>query len=470
MTLLRDAGLSADRAALDHLYTGWARTISQAAAEGRRLRIRGNGTKDSLLGGNRATPEARVLDTTPALGILDYQPTELFITATAGTPLVWVEAELARQGQCLAFEPPRLGPLTLPPEPTVQEDGSVRPVRSHEWPTAAVGMDTVGGTVAMGLSGPARPHSGPLRDHVLGMTWINGRGQMLRSGGTVIKNVAGYDLSRLMSGSLGALGLICDVTFKVMPLPTATATLRFDLNQDQALAAMNRWAGSPWPITATAWFGGTLAVRLAGARPVVRHAVQHLGGELLEQGHTGEGIDPTTAHDFWMGLRDVRDEFFRQAHAVSQFDAAVLKRIQNGTALPPEHRPTTGAEEATNSEAAPGPQQAYMAAVHRLEKGRHHRLWRLSLPSTTPALPLPGETLIEWQGAQRWLLSAEAPSRVREVLRSVGGHAQLMHSLAQDPTPVHDATSPAVATINRRIKQACDPHDVFDCARWMGAW
>ncbi|MEJ7137719.1 FAD-binding protein [Amphibiibacter pelophylacis] len=460
MTLLRDAGLVADRAALDDLYTGWSRTIRQAAAEGRRLRLRGRGTKDSLLGGHRATPDARVLDATAALGLIDYQPSELFVTVAAGTPLVWVEAELARHGQALAFEPPRLGPLTLPPQPGQLDDGTPRPVRVHEWHAATAGLDTVGGTVAMGWSGPARPHSGPLRDHVLGMTWINGRGQLLRSGGTVIKNVAGYDLSRLMAGSMGALGLICEVTLKVMPLPAATATLRFDINQDQALAAMNRWAGQPWPITGTAWFDGTLAIRLAGARPVVRHAVQHLGGELLELGHPGEGIDPGTAHDFWMGLRDVRDGFFAQAHAVSQFDAAVLKRIHQGTARP----------EASPDETVSAQQQDYLAAVHRLEKGRHHRLWRLSLPSTTPALPLPGNTLIEWQGALRWLLSDELPARVREVLRSVGGHAQVLHTQSQDSTPAHDATDPAVATIHRRIKQACDPHDVFDTARWTGAW
>ncbi len=162
------------------------------------------------------------------------------VTVRAGTRLADLEAVLQEHGQCLPFEPPRF---------------------------AAGG--TVGGMVAAGLSGPARATSGSVRDHVLGVTLLNGRGEILTFGGQVAKNVAGYDVSRLMAGSLGILGVICEVSLKVLPISTATATLCFECDAAEALAKFREWAAQPLAINATAWHDGLLHVRLAGARAAV---------------------------------------------------------------------------------------------------------------------------------------------------------------------------------------------------------
>ncbi|HEX4510558.1 MAG TPA: FAD-binding protein, partial [Burkholderiaceae bacterium] len=180
-----------------------AECIRAAAAAGGRLRVRGAGTKDPLAG----PCDAQWLDLRGHAGIVDYEPSELFATVRAGTPLAELEAALAAGGQCLPFEPPRL--------------------------TGAQGVrgGTVGGMVAAGLAGPARAAVGGVRDFVLGALVLDGRGELLRFGGEVMKNVAGYDVSRLLAGSWGALGAICEVSLKVLPVPPATLTLRFDMDQ-----------------------------------------------------------------------------------------------------------------------------------------------------------------------------------------------------------------------------------------------
>lgn len=241
--------------------------IQQAVARRRPVRIRGSGSKD-FYGG---MPKGEVLDTTAYRGIVDYAPEELVLTARAGTPLKEIEAALAERGQMLPFEPPHFGPHA-----------------------------TLGGCVATGLSGPRRASLGAVRDFVLGVQILDGQGEPLRFGGQVMKNVAGYDVSRLMAGSLGTLGLILEVSLKVLPKPKSEATLQFELNETQALEKMNRWAGEPLPISATCYHDHVLTIRLSGAQSAVRAAHAKLGGQMMLAGE-----------DFWCGIREQTSHFFR---------------------------------------------------------------------------------------------------------------------------------------------------------------
>ena len=186
-------------------------------------------------------------------GIVDYEPSELVVTARSGTPLSEIEASLAEHGQFLAFEPPAFG-----------------------------GDATLGGVIAAGLSGPRRMYAGAARDFVLGDTLLTGSGEQLRFGGQVMKNVAGFDVSRLLCGSLGILGIITEVSLKVLPRPRAEATVRLELSAAAAVAAFNRWAAQPLPLSAAAWWQGQAWVRLSGAAPAVRSARERIGGELID--------------------------------------------------------------------------------------------------------------------------------------------------------------------------------------------
>ena len=229
------------------------------------LRIRGGGSKDFY--GEESKGEA--LDVSPYSGIVAYEPKELVLTVRAGTRLTEVESELASQRQMLPFEPPHF----------------------------AAGA-TIGGAVAAGLSGPRRPYAGAVRDFVLGTRIVNGKGEDLSFGGRVIKNVAGYDVSRLMAGSLGTLGVITEVSFKVLPRPPAEATLAFEMDEEAAMLQVNRWAGLPLPLSATAWEAGRLRVRLSGAETAVAAAKAKMGGEAIEAG------------DYWRDVREQRLAFF----------------------------------------------------------------------------------------------------------------------------------------------------------------
>jgi len=222
--------------------------IRDAAARKSPLRLRGGGSKDFY--GNASRGE--VLDTRDYVGIVEYEPSELVLTARCGTPLSEIERLLDGSGQCLPFEPPHFGAATF------------------------------GGCVAAGLSGPRRAAAGALRDFVLGVKLVDGRGRALDFGGRVMKNVAGYDVSRLVAGSLGTLGLIAEASLKVLPRPRYEQTRRLELALPQALEAMNRWAGEPLPLSATAWHGGVLHARLSGSEAAVRAALPRIGGESAE--------------------------------------------------------------------------------------------------------------------------------------------------------------------------------------------
>jgi len=346
--------------------------IREANASGRALRVRGGGTKDFY----GEAPTGEVLDVAGLHGVTEHEPTELVVTAPAGQALADLEAQLAEHGQRLAFEPPRFGP------------GS-----------------TVGGMVAAGLAGPSRAASGSLRDAVLGVAMVSGGGELMRFGGRVIKNVAGYDVSRLVAGSLGILGVIVEVSLKVLPRADAEATLRFDLKPTAALERLHGWGRRPLPLDASAWWNGNLIVRLRGSAAAVGEATRELGGE---------PIDGAAAAPFWAGLRDHTDPFFAAAdEAIEHQDAA---------------------------------------------------LWRLSLPQTAPLLGLAGDELIEWHGAQRWLATALPAAQVRAAAAAVGGHATIFRGNDKS-AGVFAPLAPPLLAIHERLKRSFDPKGILNPGR-----
>ncbi len=252
---------------IDH----FADIICDAAGHKSPLRIRSGGSKDFY--GNRIAgqKDCRILDATAYAGIVDYEPTELVVTVRAGTLLTELEMELRKHGQMLAFEPPHFG-------------------------SAA----TLGGCVATGLSGPRRASAGAVRDFVLGVRMLDGRGDDLSFGGQVMKNVAGYDVSRLMTGSMGTLGLLLEVSLKVLPLPAMEMTLRMSMKEAEAISKMNLWAGKPLPVSATCFCNDELTFRLSGAEPAVRAAHAKLGGEEIVEGVS-----------FWESVREQTHAFFQ---------------------------------------------------------------------------------------------------------------------------------------------------------------
>jgi glycolate oxidase FAD binding subunit len=347
--------------------------VQAARADRRPLAICGGGSK-SFYG---ETARGEPLDVTALRGVSSYEPTELVVSARCGTPLAELEAALAERGQCLPFEPPHFGPGA-----------------------------TVGGMVAAGLAGPPRAAVGGVRDYVLGATLLNGRGEVLSFGGQVIKNVAGYDVSRLLVGSLGTLGVLCEVSLKVLPVARATATLRFEMAQEAAVAQLNAWAGQPLPLNASAWWNETLVVRLRGAVAAVDSAAARLGGERIEAAQ---------ADAFWTGLREQSDAYFT-------------------------------------------------AALRGVEANAATRLWRLSLPPTATPLALPGATLIEWGGGQRWLCSAAPAAQVRSVVAAAGGHATIFRA-HEKSAGVFTPLPPTLERIQHELKRSFDPDGVFNPGR-----
>ena len=245
--------------------------IRTAAAVQSPLVIRGGGTKDFY---GQAVAGA-VLDVTPYAGIVDYVPTELVITARAGTPLAEMEKALHASGQMLPCEPPHFGARA-----------------------------TLGGAVAAGLSGPRRPYAGAMRDIVLGVRLLDGRGEDLSFGGRVMKNVAGFDLARVMTGALGTLGVLTEISLKCVPLPKVEATRVLDCSVGDAIRLTNEWAAKPLPVSGTCHHAGRLAVRLSGAAPAVEAAARQIGGTELPAGDA-----------FWEGIREQTDAFFAAPRA-----------------------------------------------------------------------------------------------------------------------------------------------------------
>jgi glycolate dehydrogenase FAD-binding subunit len=350
--------------------------IQSARSRHATLDIRGGGTK-AFYG---EAPRGEPLPLTELSGVTSYEPTELVVTARAGTPLAELEAVLTEKGQCLPFEPPRFAP-----------------------------GGTVGGMVAAGLSGPARVSAGTLRDYVLGVTLLNGRGELLTFGGQVMKNVAGYDVSRLMAGSWGVLGVLCEVSLKVMGVRRATVTLEFDWDERRSLEALAEWSAMPLPITASAWHEGCLRVRLSGSGAAVESAAAKLAGRMLE---------PAAAGRWWSSLRDLSHPFLDMGAAA-------------------------------------------------LDAGEC--LWRLALPATVPAFALPCVTpaerqLIEWNGAQRWCRGGWSAQEVRTAAAAVGGHAILVRAADKSAGAFTRAAAPLMR-IHRELKLAFDPDRIFNPGR-----
>ena len=229
--------------------------------------IRAGGSKQHMVGRHCT---AAALDVSSHRGIVDYQPQELVMTARAGTPLREIVSTLAAQNQCLPFEPPLLG-----------------------------GKATLGGTLACNLSGPARPWRGSIRDMVLGVQLINGKCEVLNFGGKVMKNVAGYDVSRLQAGALGTLGVLTEISLKVLPLPQKTLTLQYAMPADEAVETMNRCAGKPKPLSGAFWMDETLYLRLSGAASAVDSTARQWGGEVVEDDEA-----------LWRALREMTLPFF----------------------------------------------------------------------------------------------------------------------------------------------------------------
>ena len=354
--------------------------VRAALADQTPLRLRGGGSKDF----HARALTGELLDTRALQGVVSYEPSELVVTARAGTSLAELQALLAQHGQCLPFDPPHFGAAT------------------------------VGGMVAAGLSGPARASVGAVRDYVLGVELLNGRAELLRFGGQVMKNVAGYDVSRLMVGAWGTLGLITEVSLKVLAQAPAEATLRFDCTEAQALHWLNTWGGQPLPLDASCWVEdagrGMLFLRLRGARAAVASACEALGGERMD--------NALVAAD-WDACRDHRLPWFsdRLAH----------------------------------------PELA---------------LWRLSVPPHAPVLALPEGArgpLVEWHGALRWVQAPRSAAGALQALAAaVGGTAQMFHAESQRPLadpPVPAAAGCANAALQQRVRQAFDPAGIFNPGR-----
>ncbi len=326
------------------------------------LAIRGGNSK-SFLGRKVA---GAVLDTRSHRGIVSYDPTELVITARAGTTVDDLNAALDAAGQMLPCEPPTF-------------DGSA----------------TVGGMVAAGLAGPRRPWSGAVRDFVLGCRVITGQAKHLRFGGEVMKNVAGYDVSRLLAGSFGCLGLITEVSLKVLPKPRSVGSLTLELAASEALRNLSAWRRSVLPVSGACYVGGRLHVRLEGGTGSVASALDQIGGTELDL-------------NFWRDLRERRLAFFDDS------------------------RP----------------------------------LWRLSLPNASPLVDLPGDSLLDWAGAQRWLKSDAPATAIRQIARAAGGHATCFTpDGATDLSEPFAPLAPALLRFHRQVKQQLDPRGIFNPGR-----
>ncbi|MFM7331545.1 MAG: glycolate oxidase subunit GlcE [Brachymonas sp.] len=360
--------------------------IKTAAAAKSPLRIRGGGTKDFY--GEPFDPELPVLETRSHRGIVSYEPSELVVTAKAGTPLVELEAALAEKGQCLPFEPLHF-----------KEDS------------------TVGGMVAAGLAGPARACVGGVREYVLGAHLINGRGELLEFGGQVMKNVAGYDVSRALAGSMGTLGLITQVSLKVLPKAPAEATLRFEMDDATAIRRCNEWAGQPLPLNASSWVTDEgkpfLHLRLRGAVAAVESACVKLAKE-----DGGVRVDsPETLAD-WAAARDLKLPWFEAGYA------------------------------------------------------RGDDLWRISVPQTTPPLGM-GDTMIDWLGGQRWLFTPASErqhpaQRIRQAVQVANGSATLFiasRAYSMPAIPRFDLKNPVLSRIHRELKHQFDPAGIFNPGR-----
>ncbi len=342
----------------------------------------------NICGGNTKNwygnpPSGEILNTHQYAGILDYQPEELVITACAGTPLKEVELALASKNQYFPFEPPHYGENA-----------------------------TIGGMIAAGLAGPGRGQFGGLRDYVLGTKIMDGNAQILSFGGKVMKNVAGYDVSRLMPGSLGTLGLILEISIKVLPLPARTETLKFQIPASQAIVQMNSWASQPLPLSASNWIGdsqgGELWIRLAGANAAVVAAIQK-----MQQLLPAQIMETQQANFFWESIREQTHSFF---------------------------------------------------------ENENENLWRFAVNPLSEPFATEHATMIEWFGGQRWIKGNLNYEEAQSLAVKNQGHATLFRNNKNNsgdvftPITANPLTAP-LAIVQKRVQKAFDPHGIFQTGR-----
>jgi len=353
--------------------------ILSAIAEQKVINIVGGNSKKWY--GDKSKGET--LSTLDYKGIMDYQPEELVITVCAGTPLKEVEAALASKNQYFPFEPPHFG------------DNA-----------------TIGGMVAAGLAGPGRGQYGGLRDYVLGTKIMDGKGDVLSFGGKVMKNVAGYDVSRLMPGSLGTLALLLEVSIKVLPKPVRTETLKFQMTDKDAIFQMNSWASQPLPLSASAWIGennqGELWIRLSGANAGVEAAISK-----LQQQFPSEVVDSLESSIFWESLREQTHSFFSDSSQA---------------------------------------------------------LWRFSVNPLSDQFMGKEKVLIEWNGGQRWFKGNISHEEAQKMALKHQGHATLF-KFSNDssksvftPLSENPLTAP-LEIVQQRVRQTFDPHGLFKTGR-----
>ncbi|MBI3480768.1 MAG: glycolate oxidase subunit GlcE [Nitrosomonadales bacterium] len=310
--------------------------VLDAYHSGTPLNIAGSGSKAFL---SNVSNDAQTIDVTGHRGIVEYDPRELVLTARSGTTLQEIEAALAEANQMLPFEPPHFG-----------------------------GHATLGGTIACGLSGPRRPYSGSARDFVLGCQMLNGRGELLRFGGQVMKNVAGYDVSRLMAGAQGTLGVLLDISLKVLPRPAASTTVIWECSAADAIASMSALLSKPYPVDGACYHNGQCHVRISGSAQAVRDACTKISGDVLAD-----------ADAYWHALREQQLTFFQN----------------NGY-------------------------------------NKSGTLYRVVVKPATPQLDITGDWLLDWGGAQRWLYSDADIATIRQRSEAVGGHVTVFRGGARE--------------------------------------
>lgn len=381
--------------------------ILHAKANKRVLHVRGFGSKDFYHALN-APQDHDLLSTKHLSGVVNYEPTELFIQVACGTPLRQVESLLASEGQCLPFEPPRF----KTPEPLAHPSGDA----------------SIGGMVACGLSGPSRASVGAVKDFILGAHLINGQGEHLVFGGQVMKNVAGYDVSRVLASSMGTLGVMTQVTLKVLPVSLGDLSIRAHLSAPKAQSLMQRLGQYPLPLHSSSWCPHSIGaksseceftLRLKGARAATQAARQMIESELQVLGCASMVLEQGTALQHWDGVRDQAHVFFHSPH------------VSNAS------------------------------------------LWRISLPLKVLKQEAPTfaqSAMVEWFGALNWVWASPGELKpLQQEVHRLGGSMVLWRQAAQgDLERLHEYNTPidaSMLSLHHQLQQAFDPYGVFNTGR-----
>lgn len=391
--------------------------VKQAYQEQTSLSIQGNNSKHFMgrtqEANSTATP--KILSTAEHKGIISYQPVELVMTARAGTTLVELQAALDEHQQMLAFEAPDFN-----------------------------SQATLAGTLAANLSGPARPWVGSIRDMILGTRLINGTGEHLKFGGQVMKNVAGYDLSRMQAGALGTLGVMTELSFKVLPKPEATESLQLTICANDAIILMNQLAGQPKPLSGACWHNGQLHIRLSGSARAV--------DKTLTQWQQDYGFNPEAKDShFWQQLQQYQLPFFNHLEnndALWRFSInSTTKHLITDSVISPVRIP---------------PITTSPIAISQIESN---------------------DCLIDWCGSQRWIRTSASSVQTSEINTEIGQTREQMQQLAEASggtvslwrggdrqQEVNHKPNPILQRLQKNVKQAMDPVGIFNPGRlysWM---